>query len=174
MRANVPLVIVFLTDEEDYSCDQNCFGPEPENNSGWVAHPLSRYSDYYGQAANDVSIFPIVGTTASSCSVASDGDRYKQIQETIGQGSTGSICLADLPTSYQKIAQTIADRGIAFKLSSTASSAGISVFVDQVEVSYSADDGFIYESSSNSIVFTGSSIPGSGAIIEVLYSEEQT
>jgi len=173
MRANTPLIIIFLTDEEDYSCESSCSGIEPENNPDDVPFATSRYITYYGAAATDVTIFPIVGTTASQCVLPSNGDRYAEIQEAIG-GTTGSICLADLPTTYQTIAQTIADRGVAFKLSSTSSGTGISVFVDRVEVPYSASDGFIFESSSNSIVFTGNSVPVSGAVIEVVYAEQQT
>lgn len=33
-REGIPLVVVFLTDEDDYSCESSCWGNEPENNSG--------------------------------------------------------------------------------------------------------------------------------------------
>lgn len=176
MRTGVPLIVIFLTDEDDYSCQSNCFGQEPENNPNDVVYPTSRYTNYFkvGLAAGgtDVMMFPIVGTSDSSCSLFSQGLRYMEVQEAVGAGQSGSICPAELVASYNNIARVIADLGVRFPLSSQASGSNIAVFVNNVEIPYSEDDGYVYDASSNSIVFTGNSIPQTGQTIEILYTEQ--
>lgn len=178
-REGVPLVIIFLTDEEDYSCKDNCFGVEPENNEDWIAWPVERYHDYFIQFKQSqdslTHVFPIVGLPTGDCTVASDGDRYREIQEYIedeadGLGVSGSICAGDLADSYAKIAEIIANRGVRFPLGAESSGSGIKVFVDQQLIPASPEN-YIYDAEDNSVVFTGA-IPKRGSVIEVTYAQK--
>lgn len=175
-RPGVPLVVIFLTDEEDWSCKDDCFGVEPENNTNYKPWPVSRYIEYFQnvkKAENtDLHVFPIVGIDANLCDVASLGNRYMQVATELGGLSvSGSICNSDLKESYENVATIIADRGVRFQLSSTASGQGINVFINQELVPYTPEN-YLYDVASNSIIFTGA-IPKNGAIVEVTYSQEQ-
>lgn len=175
-RVGIPLIIIFLTDEEDYSCQANCFGVEPEHNSDWIAFATSRYYNYFvnvKKAENtEVHIFPIVGVPSGACTVASLGTRYIEVQTQAsddgGMGVSASICNTELAASYQNIAKIISDRGVRFPLSDKASGTGINVYVNQVLIPYSPDN-YIYDEETNSIIFTGA-IPEKGSIIEVTYA----
>lgn len=175
-RPGVPLVVIILSDENDFSCKDNCFGVEPENNPNWVPWDVSRYIDYFKNVKasenSHAEIFPIVGMGSGSCTVASYGARYEQVMNGVGgYGISGSICASELPAAYANIAKVLADRGIRFPLSSAASGSGITVFVNSIVVPYSADNGWIYEAETNSIVFTGNAVPTNGATIEVTYNQ---
>lgn len=176
IRQSVPLIIIVLTDEDDYSCQSNCFGVEPENNPNYVPFTVSRYIQYIKSLKNskkvEVSVFPIVGTTESTCIVPSLGARYMSVQQGVGGfGVTGSICLNELPESYENIAKIIADRGTRFNLTNTPDSDTVRVFVDSKEIFWSEDNGFIYDEVANAVVFSGPAIPKNGQVIEVIYSE---
>jgi hypothetical protein len=174
-RTGVPLVLIFVTDEDDYSCKSNCFGVEPENNPGVVFFDTARYSDYF-RAVKDsersqTMMFPIVGMSSGTCTVASFGARYQTIQAALGVPSkSGSICSNELRASYEGIAKMIADRGMVFKLASAASSSGIKLYVDRKLVPYSPEN-YVLDMTTNSIVFTGF-IPRSGSVIEVNYTNK--
>ncbi|NBY20694.1 VWA domain-containing protein [bacterium] len=176
-RPGVPLVIIFMSDSDDWSCKDNCWGEQPETNTNWVAHPLSRYSDYFktvkANENSEVLIFPIVGVPGGKCEVEFAGSRYISIQESLGGLSTSlSVCDADLPSSFNGIAKLVADRGAVFKLSSVASGSNFSVVVNNEEIPFSPEN-YIYDTASNSVVFTGLS-PKKGSIIEIVYSERKS
>lgn len=175
-RSGVPLVLIVFSDEDDFSCADNCFGVEPEHNANWVPFQLSRYTNYFKniKAAenSEVIVFPIVGQSNSTCSVASLGTRYESVASQVaGLSVSGSICLNDLPMSLDTIARTLADRGIRFPLTTQSSGQGIHVFVDGQSIPLSEDNGFVYEAATNSIVFTGSAVPANGSTIEVNYRQ---
>jgi hypothetical protein len=174
IRKGVPLVIVFLTDEEDWSCKDQCWGPEPENNTNWIAWEMSRYISYFQNLKKvdnaDIAIFNIVGVPNSDCNIPSVGARYIELQTAIGGfGATGSICNSALAESYENIARTIADRGARFPLAKQTNGRGVNVYVNSELIPYSPEN-YIYEAETNSIIFTGA-LPKTGAIIEVSYSE---
>jgi hypothetical protein len=179
-RPGVPLVVVFLTDEQDYSCADQCYGVEPENNADWIPFPVSRYSDYFKNVKKsektDLHVFPIIGIEGHPCVVASYGTRYTDVATSINNSEEGvvgesrSICGSEIRESYENIAKIIADRGSVFKLSSQASGSGINVFVNGVIVPYSPEN-YEYDADTNSIIFTGA-VPKKGSVIEVSYSEK--
>jgi hypothetical protein len=174
-RTGVPLILIFVTDENDYSCQNNCFGVEPENNPGVVLFDVSRYSAYFKATKeaekSQTMIFPIIGMNTSSCVVASNGVRYESVQTTLGGSSlSGSICSSELRSSYESIARVIADRGMVFKLSTPSSSSGIRLYVDGKLIPYSPEN-YVLDATTNSIVFTGV-VPKSGSVIEVSYSQK--
>ena len=176
-RKGVPLIIVVISDEDDYSCQENCFGVEPIHNDGWVPFPLSRYINYFGQVKSPenttVSLFPIVGTPQSQCPLPALGSRYLTVSEYLGNLSTsGSICDGDIQNSYDNIAKSIANRGTQFILTSPAQGDDLAVFVNSVQVPVSSDNGWTFDATSNSINFSGSAIPVKGAVIEVSYTQK--
>lgn len=173
-RNGVPLIVIVLTDEEDYSCQDHCFGAEPENNPSDVVFDVSRYSDYFATVKDsersNVFFFPIVGLNTTDCAVASPGLRYVTVQEALGSPSvSGSICSSKLGESYEQIARIISDRGMVFKLSQKASGSAIKLYVDAKFVPYDPAN-YIYDAESNSIIFTGA-VPKTGAVIEVTYDQ---
>lgn len=177
MRNDADLIVIYVTDEDDFSCESGCFGVEPENNPDDVVYDIDRYISYFGNVKRPFNrqtlVFPIVGLHLTNpCTVASLGTRYMELQTSLDSGASGGICLSQLPTSFQNIARFLADRGVVFPLSVPATGDAISVFVNGVQVPYSPDDGYIFDSASNSIVFTGNSIPPNGATIEVVYTEQ--
>ncbi len=174
-REGVPLIVIFLTDEEDWSCKDDCFGVEPENNTTWKPWPTSRYIDYFKEVKKaentDTFVFPIVGVDSALCDVASLGGRYMALADELGGISkSGSICNSDLQESYENIAKIIADRGVRFKLSSEASGSGINVWVNQELVPFTPEN-YMYFPEDNSILFTGA-VPKNGAIVEVTYVQK--
>lgn len=174
VRAGVPLIVVYLTDENDYSCKDDCFGVEPENNLDWKQWGMERYTDYFRsvklQENSDVAVFPIVGLDMDRCSVASAGQRYMDLATSMGSfGTSASICNSDLRDSYNGIAKVIADRGNVFVLSSRSSGKGISVYVDDTLIANSPDN-YVFDEEKNSIVFTGYA-PKKGSRVEVSYAE---
>lgn len=179
VRAGVPLVVVFLTDEEDYSCADDCWGPQPENNDIYKRYGISRYIDFFSNLKraedSEMHIFPIVGLESGACTVASYGNRYVELLNGVNAtlenplAVSGSVCNSELEDSYNNIAQLIADRGTRFTLSKTASANGLRVYVNGALIPASTDN-YFYEEETNSIIFTGA-IPERGSSIEIGYSE---
>ncbi len=175
MRAGVPLIVIYVTDENDWSCKDECWGVQPENNTNWVPFDMSRYLAYFQNVkkaeGSEVSIFPIVGTSTSQCTLSSLGTKYIQLQEGVGNlGKSASICNSDLEASYNGIAQVIADRGNIFKLESEASGKKINVYIDGTLVPFSPEN-YIFDAETNSIIFTGAA-PSKGQVVEVSYTEK--
>ncbi len=175
MREGVPLIVIYVTDENDWSCKDECWGNEPEHNTHWVAFDTSRYINYFKNVKksenSEVSIFPIVGTSASQCELASLGTKYSDLSSQVGNlGVSGSICNSDLEASYNGIARVIADRGTIFKLDTVASGQRINVYIDGTLVPFSPEN-YIFDVASNSIIFTGAA-PKKGQIVEVTYSQK--
>lgn len=175
MRDGVPLIVIYITDENDWSCKDQCWGVQPENNDHWIPFATTRYIDYFktvkSNQDSEVSVFPIVGTSTSECDISSTGARYQELQAAVGNlGKTGSICNSDLQDSYNDIAKVIADRGNIFKLESEASGKKINVYIDGTLVPNSAEN-YIFDVASNSIIFTGAA-PKKGQIVEVSYAQK--
>lgn len=182
-RDGVPLVVVYLTDTNDWSCKDDCFGVEPDNNTNWKAWDVTdRYIKFFQNVSvtkgTDVLIFPIVPLNETDCSVEhlGTGTRYMQLTEGMRgdnpkySGKTASICNSVLKESYEGIAKSIADRANKFPLNNPASGAGISVFVNGTLIPNTPEN-YVFEKETNSIVFTGAA-PKKDDIIEVVYSQQ--
>lgn len=175
-RPGVPLMIIYLTDEEDFSCKDTCWGVEPENNPDWNAFELDRYQDFFKEfkadESSEVAIFPIVGVSLEACAVPSLGTRYIEVMNAVGSfGRAGSICDEDFEESYNNIAKVIADRGNVFVLGAKASEKNLKVFVDnQLQDSLSANYRYFFDREKNAIVFNDK-LPAPGSTIEVVFEE---
>lgn len=175
-RNGVPLTVIVISDSDDWSCQDNCWGVEPENNPNWTQFPLQRYIDYFQNVKSpdnsEAYVFAITGTSASTCTVEFQGARFEALVSALGGiSSAGSVCLNQIQSTFDGIARTLADRGVKFTLTQPASIDGINVFVDGRPISYSADNGWIFEASDNSVVFTGLSIPPNGSVVEITYNQ---
>lgn len=173
-RTGVPLNVIIVSDENDWSCKDDCWGEQPEANTNWKSWPVERYSKYFTNVKasenSEVNIFPIVGLDDEQCAVASLGSRYIDVASAVGGLSvSGSICNSQFKQSYEAIARIIADRGVRFPLDRPSDGRGISVFVDRVLVPY-GDDGWVFEPETNSIVFMGR-IPSKNSVVVITYSE---
>jgi hypothetical protein len=181
IRDGVPLVIIFVTDGDDFSCQGNCTGYEPPHNFLWVPFPIDRYVSYFTQLKagqnSEVIVYPIIGYTGvSQCDFESNGTRYLSFMNGANQSNdgavVGSVCINDIATSYNNIAQTIANRGTVFKLSKPSNGQGISVYINGVLLPNNPNN-YIYDSVQNAIVFTGS-VPTKGSSIQVIYNQGAT
>lgn len=100
---------------------------------------------------------------------ATGGFKYVEAAGLTG-GIWESICTSDWDVALQHLSVTAAGMSYEFPLTNTPSSlASLVVTVDGVEPPYSIIDGWIYESSTNSVVFDGTAIPAPGAQIVVSY-----
>ncbi len=104
------LAVIYVSDEDDYSCEADCFGVQPENNPDWKPFPLDRYKQFFSQLKADRNIdtllFPIVGILEGSCDLASYGVRYLKVLTQVG-GLAGSVCGVDFPQSLFAVADRI-------------------------------------------------------------------
>lgn len=173
-RDGVPLMVIYLTDEEDFSCKEQCWGSEPENNENWIPFSSDRYIDFFKSfktsEESEVVMFPIVGMNPERCAVPSLGSRYVEVMTGVGSyGTAGSICDVDLAESYNNIAKVIADRGNVFYLNAKASRRSLRVFVDNV-LQDPETANYSFDETLNALVFNGK-LPPAGSVIEVVFEE---
>lgn len=176
-RNSVPLTTIFLTDADDYSCMDQCWGVEPENNTNWVVFPLQRYVDFFQNVKSsentEALVFNIVSTANSNCGMEAPSVRYENLTSTMGGiNSSGSLCMDAIQKSFDGIARTLADRGVKFTLTQPAQATGINVYVAGIKVEYSEDNGWIFDTAENAIIFTGNSIPPNGSVVEITYNQQ--
>lgn len=107
------LNLVYITNSEDYSCKDECWGVEPENNVNWKPWEMIRYVNYFKSLERPelnikVSVFPMVGTSTSPCAFESVGSKYLTLQSEIGRGAVGSICRSEFEQKLLDIAHLVA------------------------------------------------------------------
>lgn len=173
-RPGVPLNLIIVSDADDYSCAGNCFGVEPRHNTNYSIYPIERYINFFSTVKasqnTNLSFFPLIGLHSSSCGVEDYGSRYIQLSYALTTNMVGSVCNPEISTGYDAIASTISNRGTVFPLNSPSNGQNISVYVNGTVVPVSTDNGYTYDPSSNSIIFSGSAIPANGATITVTYN----
>ncbi|MBH24318.1 MAG: hypothetical protein CMH57_07700 [Myxococcales bacterium] len=161
LREDASLEIIILSDEEDQSTATPDF-----------------YVDFFQSIKgfrNDslLNVSVIVGAdvsrnTPAMCS-SSNGDaeagrRYDTVAQNTG-GTTGSICAADFGGYLQNIGNRAFGLRREFFLSRVADPATVQVRVDGVDQS----TGWVYDETTNSVVFDRNAVPMAGATIEVEY-----
>jgi hypothetical protein len=182
MRTGVPLVVIIVSDDDDWSCKQmlsggtSCFGIQPENNPDVVLYDTGFFVNYFQNLKapqnTDVTLFPVVGTVNADCTVERVGMRYEAVAAELGGYSqVGGLCPDQIGNSINNIAQTLADRGIIFPLSQPSNGQGITVYVNSTVVSESPSNGYTFDAASNSIIFTGNAVPENGDIVQIVYSQ---
>lgn len=181
-RAGVPLIVTYISDEQDYSCESGCnYSGAPETNFGaWTMFPVSRYVDQLNalKARNEanVIVYPIVhklplgGSNPCDDTVGSQGGRYMSVQSQVGTGQSMSICRDEIAASFQQVAELTSNLGVCFTLNHRlATTDGMQVRVDGSQVMPSSTQGYVYEAAQNAVCFSGSLIPQNGAQVSVYY-----
>lgn len=178
-RPSVPLMLVYVTDEQDYSCMANCrnFKGEPENFSNVVYYPVQRYSDQiaYFEAINHAPVmaFPVTNLQSkeeNTCSQkyhGSKGWRYLQLQSLVLTGMSQSLCMDHLKTSLDNIAQLTADQGVCFSLADKnlqPQTLAVRWNGNPIPKTY-----YQYEFAKSQICFTSDHTPPNGTQVEVDY-----
>jgi len=111
-QTNVPLMIIVVSDDDDWSCKANCFGIEPENNATYTPEPVVTYIEYFRSLKKsrgvEVSVFPLVGYIETACIVGHRGTRYLEVQESVGNGIRGAICKDSFAKDLLSVATQIA------------------------------------------------------------------
>jgi hypothetical protein len=182
MRSGVPLAVIFVSDDDDWSCKQmlsggaSCFGIQPENNPDVVLYDTGFFVNFFKNLKapqnTDVTLFPVVGTVTADCTVERVGIRYQAVANEVGGYSqSGGLCPDQIGNSINNIAQTLANRGIVFPLSQPSNGQGITVYVNSTVVQESPTNGYTFDSSTNSIVFNGNAVPNNGDIVQIVYSQ---
>jgi hypothetical protein len=185
MRNGVPLVVIIMSDDDDWSCKQmvngqsSCSGIQPENNPDVILYSTTFFINFFqniktGQNTT-TTIFPITGTADADCTVERVGLRYRFVASQVGGDTTaGGLCPDQIGNSLNAVAQTLADRGIRFQLSQAATGSNIEVLVNSQVVPYSQDNGYYYDATTNSIYFTGNAVPANGDTVQILYNASGT
>lgn len=190
-RSGAKLIFVILSDEGDgYQCliDGNGNSPGEGSATYYVNPPCNMVANYtsYNYASNiftqnNYKVFAIIGLnssgqpgTCSSGSTSADSinnghDAYKQLADATG-GAVASICNTDYSNILDNIVTQAAASSSSYVLTQTPIASTIVVKINGQEVTQDATNGWIYNSTSNTIVFSGSAWPAAGANIEVSYS----
>jgi hypothetical protein len=113
-QPGVPLVIIVVSDDDDWSCKGQCYGVEPENNSTYIEFPVVDYIHNFHllqeQKNVAVSTFPLVGILDNDCALQHRGSRYLEVQMALGFGVKGSICATKIANDFLNIATIIANQ----------------------------------------------------------------
>lgn len=111
VESGVPLSVIYLSDEDDYSCAANCYGVEPWDNKMWVRKAPALYVDEFKDIEKQqnipITLYPIVGLPNTNCTIDHVGQNYQLAQNLMGSGLTGSVCLNDLGKSVFNIGRDI-------------------------------------------------------------------
>lgn len=188
-RPGVPLVLSYVSDEQDYSCDvlndaNECHGfiGVPDDILDELTFfPISRYLSQFAMLKSDfnsdVIVYSIVHLDSlknplycPSDKYGYKGTRYMEVQQAMGNGASVSICRENIAESFSRVAELTANRGACFTLTkSVLKTDGMVVRVNGVEVSLSLNDGYVYKSNEGTICFSGNLIPPNGSLIQVDY-----
>ena len=194
-RVGAKLVFVILSDEGDhYQCysggvyksdtysitvngtviTQPCDGGvlfDPNNNlfktRGHRVYTITGLNSSTGQAGT-CSASPTSALTANTKNPA-----YYNLAKATG-GSSSSICNTDYTPILENISTQSAAASSSYTLSRKPLSSSIIVKTNGVTITQDANNGWMYNSSSNSIVFSGSAWPAAGAKIEVSYKYDSS
>jgi hypothetical protein len=154
LRESARLVVVYVSDEEDWSTHRSSMTPADYSAS---LRALKSSSSL-------VVAHAIAGDYPSGCSTnggATYGDGYYDVVNDLG-GTFMSICASDWSTTMDTLARDSLSQ-IAFALSDTPIEDTVEVKIDGI---VSSD--WNYEASSNTVIFTVS--PAEGSSIEVFYA----
>jgi len=191
LRAGVDLALIYISDEEDYSCldnngsdvGQTCPGmdekpKQPQDFAAprpWTGVTIDHYKTFLQSLGRTVLPFAIVGVAGTKCEESSKGTRYLALQTALGAGFTAPICNDQLAANFTRIAEGISRRGDCYKLSSPVDvDEEIRVTVNGFPIPQSRSSGFAFDAATNAVCFTGSLLPQQGQTIKVSYTEKLT
>ncbi len=167
IREEASLATIIVTDEDDDTDALNA----------------TNFSTWYNGLKPDASMVTfsaISGPGDWPCSDFTNGvsaSPAPQYIEAVSQtgGIHQSICANEWDKALQHLSLTAAGMDYEFCLAHEPSNiAQMVVQVDGEDVDYDYTDGFIYDVSSNCLIFSGTAIPGPGGVITVSYPVEGT
>ena len=150
MRSDANLAIVIISDENDYS---------PDSVQNYVSHfkSLKTFS-------NMVTVHAVAGDVPTNICHAQPGYDYKDATLQTG-GLFISICDSDWASSLKNLAVSTSNGSREFLLSDQAIEGSMTVWINGIE---NLQD-WIFDSASNSIVFTSNASLMEGDIIRIEY-----
>jgi hypothetical protein len=157
LRTDAKLAIILLSDENDHS--PNC----PNDD-------VSYYETFFKALKNNdpamLSISAIVGPmNLSTCPTASEsGVRQIRLAQATG-GQVESICTQNWAQSLLNIGTNVFGAQRTFKLTNTPSDPTQIL----VQINGSTVTGWTYDATSNSVVFTVSTAPSPGSVVQITY-----
>jgi hypothetical protein len=193
-RTDSKLVIVMVSDEGDY---YQCFTGGSKSNDGNGVSPTfnpcaggtplfgANDSNYF--KTNNHKVYSIIGLNPSTnlpgtCKGSGNNsantsnnrfDNYYRLAQSTG-GSSASICTDDFNPIMNSITTNAAGSSSSYVLNKVPQSSTIYVKVNGSTIQQNSTDGWIFNSSSNSIVFSGSAWPLPGSNIEISYQFDPT
>lgn len=186
LRPSTDLAIIYISDEQDYSCLDATGSPTGKTCPGMAAggqpqdmpdpKPWSHVGlDYYRQFLQNLSrtvlVYSIVGTAARQCEELSKGARYETLQGLIGTGFTAPICNDQLVENFTRIGKAISARGDCYTLAHPALNLPDEFHVTLAgnPVPYSQASGFYFDVAGNAVCFSGSLLPPAGSELSITY-----
>jgi hypothetical protein len=165
LRPNSLLVVIFLSDEDDKSAQDNYAAyldsirpPLASGERSWVAN-------FMGVVPDQVSC------PSSDWGFSSAGLRFMALADASG-GLTESICDADLKRALTNVKARVLEVVTEYPLSSKPMVSTIKVTVDGNNVVSDAVNGWTYLATANAIRFHGTAIPRAGADIHVDFTPD--
>lgn len=194
-RVGAKLVFVILSDEGDY---YQCYSGGSSKGDSYsktvngkiVYQPCDGGIEFNPNSnlfiTREHRVYSIIGLnsstglpgtcTAAPTSAGTANNRstaYFDLAKATG-GSSSSICNTDYSPIIENISTQSAAASSSYKLSKNPLSSSIIVKTNGVTIPQDASNGWMYNSSSNSIVFSGSAWPASGAKIEISYKYDSS
>lgn len=173
VRIDANLVVIFVTDEDDCSDDGRLAGQRAyecyaqRSQLVPVGDMVERIRSVK-RAGETVRFGGILGPMDFGCEDAYPGTRYaRAIYET--GGTIGRICDKDWTPALSALGVVALGILDQFTLSRPADEDTIAVFVDEVEVPESPDNGWTYDWRNQLLSFHGASVPERGSEIRVEY-----
>ncbi len=183
-RPGAFLVVIFMTDEEDFSWDGTANiqllpdGVTQNSSDDPRLHPISRYLSILDAATgstdtqknymvNTVGIFSeecraILGTTFTGRRIA---HRYAELTDATG-GIKAELC-GDFSNILGTLSDSILEFSTKFYLSRVPLDGTLQIYIDDVLV---PEEGYTYNAADNSVTFAAAYIPAQDSRIRVLFT----
>lgn len=171
-RSDAYLSVIIVSDEEDFSHDDI---NQNESYSQPTLHTVASYKTFLesytgGASTTDFSVSTIsILDNACRTSLGAGrkvGTRYMQLADLTG-GTKNSLC-QNFDLILNNISTTIASQIVAnFVLSRTPIVTSLRILIDGILIQEDSDNGWSYDSASNSVSIHGSSAPQAGAQVTI-------
>ncbi len=181
-RQDAFLSVIIVSDEDDFSWDGA--GSIDNQYTNPSLHTTAMYDQFLSTLTNstatnkkfNVNTIAILDSpllTGAEClaqlgsSTRKIGLRYKELSE-LSDGILGSLC-EDFGTTLATISNKIIELSTQFYLDRLPAVGSLKVYVGGVQIPADPVNGYVYNSTNNSISFFGTAVPAAGAQITVAY-----
>ncbi len=166
LRDDAKLFVLIVTDEDDDS-DQDADEFIDALHALKASDDMASFSAFCG----DAGWFGCAKwlSWSSGMITAEAGTEYIEAVDGTG-GYWASICTDDFSDALSMMSMAAAGLTDTFELSAVPSTVStMVVWDDGVEVDYDNDNGWLYDSDANAVVFYGTAVPADGSVIDVQY-----